>query len=115
MNDECRRDIIVRCYIALFDDFFDSSTKNTFVRHLSDHITRSIDQFADSTDLNDYFAHCFDFIDSRDMTFVSVILLLRHDDAKVIYYEDDKLTCAIIKEIDTREIDTREIDMYERD
>jgi hypothetical protein len=120
MNDECRREIIVRCYIALFDDFFDFSTKDTFVRLFSDHIARSIDQFADSTDLSNYSAHCFDSVDSRDMTFVSVILLLRHDDTKMIYYEDDKLTCAIMKEIDTREIDTREIDtreidMYERD
>jgi hypothetical protein len=114
MNDEYRRDIIVRCYIALFDDFFDFSTKDTFVRHFSDHITRSIDQFANSTDLSDYSVHCFDFVDNRDMIFVSVILLLRHDDAKMIYYKDDKLTCAIMREIDTREIDTNEIDMYER-
>jgi hypothetical protein len=114
MNDECRRDIIVRCYIALFDDFFDYSTKDTFVKHFSDHITRSIDQFADSTNLSDYSAHCSDFVDSRNMTFVSVILLLRHDDAKMIYYEDDKLTCVIMRKIDTKEIDTKEIDMYER-
>jgi hypothetical protein len=114
MNDECRRDIIVRCYIALFDDFFDFSTKDTFVRHLSDHIARSIDQFADWTNLSDYSAHYSDSVDSRDMIFVSVILLLRHDDAKVIYYENDKLTCVIMRKIDTREIDTKEIDMYER-
>ncbi len=115
MNDECRRDIIVRCYIALFDDFFDFSAKNTFVKHLNDHITESINQFADSTDLSDYFTHYFDFVDNRNMIFVNVILLLRHDDAKMIYYEDDKLTCAIMKKIDTKEIDTKEIDTKEID
>ncbi len=114
MNDKYRRDIIVRCYIALFNDFFDFNTKNTFVKHFNDHITKSIDYFANLTNLSDYFAHCFDFVDSRDMTFVSVILLLRHDDVKMIYYEDDKLTCVIMRKIDTKEIDTKEIDMYKR-
>ncbi len=44
MNDDRRQDIIVRCYIALFDDFLNFSIKNTFDEHFNDHITRSIRQ-----------------------------------------------------------------------
>jgi hypothetical protein len=109
VNDDRRRVIIVRYHIAVFDDFFSFDTKDTFVKHISDHIARSINQFACSTDLSDYSAHCSDFVDNRDMRFVNMIML-RHDDAKVIYYEDDNLICVIMKEIDKRKIDTKEID-----
>ncbi len=53
MNNDREKNIIMRCYITLFDCFFNFNTKSTFVKHLDDHVTRSIRQFANSTDLND--------------------------------------------------------------
>jgi hypothetical protein len=77
---------------------------------MNDYITKSINQFACLTDLNDYFVYCFNFVDNRDMHFVSMMMLLRHDNIKMIDYEDDNLTCVIMKEIDTKKMNKKEID-----